>query len=177
MHPYFTERILARIEPLADLAPDAISHHEWINGQGYHRGAAGEQIPLGGRILAVADTYVTESRGAREEVDPERVLRQLKSQVGTQLDPSCYEALVSSLSGSPRAAGVRAGHPWASGLTEREVEVLRLVGAGLTNRKIGQELVISDKTVERHLDNIFNKLGVLSRTSAVVFAVRQGIVQ
>ena len=62
MHPYFTERILARIEPLADLVPDAMSHHEWVNGQGYHRGTFGDQIPLGGRILAVADSYVTESR-------------------------------------------------------------------------------------------------------------------
>jgi HD-GYP domain-containing protein (c-di-GMP phosphodiesterase class II) len=176
MHPYFTERILTRIEPLVELVPDAISHHEWLNGQGYHRGTSGEQIPFGGRILAVADSYVTESRGAGDKVGAEHVLRQLKGQVGTHLDPACYDALVGSLTGSTPTR-VRLHDPRAGGLTDREVEVLRLVGAGLTNRKIAQQLVISDKTVERHLDNIFNKLGVSSRTSAVVFAVHQGIVQ
>jgi HD-GYP domain-containing protein (c-di-GMP phosphodiesterase class II) len=177
MHPYFTERILTRIEPLVELVPDAISHHEWINGQGYHRGTSGDQIPFGGRILAVADSYVTESRGAGDKADPEQILRQLKGQVGTQLDATCYEALVGSLKGSTPTLRARSHDPRAGGLTEREVEVLRLVGAGLTNRQIAQQLVISDKTVERHLENTFNKLGVSSRTSAVVFAVHQGIVQ
>jgi HD-GYP domain-containing protein (c-di-GMP phosphodiesterase class II) len=57
LHSYYTQRVLERVEPLQELAPAAAAVHEWINGQGYHRQLIGEQIPLNGRILAVADTY------------------------------------------------------------------------------------------------------------------------
>ena len=56
------------------------------------------------------------------------------------------------------------------GLTARELEVLRLVASGLSNRDIAKELVISEHTVARHLQNIFAKLGVSSRTAAGAFA-------
>jgi DNA-binding NarL/FixJ family response regulator len=59
-------------------------------------------------------------------------------------------------------------------LTEREIEVLRLAAKGMSNREIAQRLVISDRTVQTHLTNIFNKMGVGSRTEAVVHALRKG---
>jgi len=59
-------------------------------------------------------------------------------------------------------------------LTEREMDILRLVGKGLTNKEIGRTLYISDRTVQAHLSNIFSKLNVSSRTEAVMYAVRQG---
>ncbi len=61
-------------------------------------------------------------------------------------------------------------------MTEREAEVLRLVSEGQTNRDIAQSLVLSEHTVARHLANIFNKLGIVSRTGAAAFALRQGLV-
>jgi len=61
-------------------------------------------------------------------------------------------------------------------LTERETEVLRLVVEGKTNQEIGHALGISDKTVEKHLDGVFTKLGVTSRVEAAVRAVREGLV-
>ena len=60
------------------------------------------------------------------------------------------------------------------GLTEREMDILRLVGKGLTNKEIGRQLYISDRTVQAHLSNIFSKLNVSSRTEAVMHAVRKG---
>ncbi|GIV79919.1 MAG: hypothetical protein KatS3mg051_2124 [Anaerolineae bacterium] len=60
-----------------------------------------------------------------------------------------------------------------AGLSTREVEVLRLVAAGRTNRQIAQELVISEKTVANHLTHIFNKIGVDNRAAAAVFAAQQ----
>ncbi|MEW5959475.1 MAG: response regulator transcription factor [Chloroflexota bacterium] len=59
------------------------------------------------------------------------------------------------------------------GLTERELGILKLVGQGLSNKQIGKELFISDRTVQAHLSNIFSKLGVSSRTEAVMYAVRK----
>ena len=60
------------------------------------------------------------------------------------------------------------------GLTDREMDILRLVGKGLTNKEIGRNLYISDRTVQAHLSNIFSKLNVSSRTEAVMHAVRKG---
>ena len=62
------------------------------------------------------------------------------------------------------------------GLTARELEVLRLVAAGRSNRAIASELVISEHTVARHIQNIFRKLGVPSRTAASAFAYEHGLV-
>jgi DNA-binding NarL/FixJ family response regulator len=68
----------------------------------------------------------------------------------------------------------RGGLP--AGLTAREVEVLRLVAAGRSNREIADELYLSVKTVGRHLSNIFFKIGVSSRTAAAAFAYQHGLV-
>ncbi len=62
------------------------------------------------------------------------------------------------------------------GLTPREVEVLRLVAAGRTNREIAEELYISDRTVARHLSNIFTKLGLSNRAAATAYAYEQELV-
>ena len=64
----------------------------------------------------------------------------------------------------------------ADGLTAREVEVLRLVAAGKTNRAVATDLVISEKTVARHLSNIFDKLGVSSRAAATAYAYEHDLI-
>ncbi len=58
-------------------------------------------------------------------------------------------------------------------LTAREVEVLRLVASGLTNAQIGQQLVISTRTVNAHIRSIYNKLEISSRTAATRYAIAQ----
>jgi ATP/maltotriose-dependent transcriptional regulator MalT len=64
-----------------------------------------------------------------------------------------------------------------SGLTAREVQVLALAASGKTNREIATELVISERTVARHMSNIFTKLNVSSRTAATVFAFEHSLVK
>ena len=65
--------------------------------------------------------------------------------------------------------------PKPHGLSERELEVLRLVAAGRSNQQIAEALVISPRTVARHMSNIFVKLGVASRTEAARFAFDRGL--
>ena len=72
-------------------------------------------------------------------------------------------------SGRPAAASEQ-----VEPLSERELDVLRLAGQGLTNKAIGLNLGISDRTVQGHLANIYGKLGVASRTEAVTKALKLG---
>jgi DNA-binding NarL/FixJ family response regulator len=60
-------------------------------------------------------------------------------------------------------------------LSDREVDVLRVLARGYTNRKIGQELHITEQTVKNHVSSIFNKLGVETRVEAVLYAIRHGL--
>jgi len=89
---------------------------------------------------------------------------------GSALDPTITAKVMAQLS-----SGKPFGAPAAvERLTERELDVLRLAAKGYTNRGIGLELGISDRTVQGHLANIFSKLGVATRTEAVLLAMKQG---
>jgi DNA-binding NarL/FixJ family response regulator len=85
-----------------------------------------------------------------------------------QLDPAVARRLMSSLGAGPR------GHR-AAELTSREVEVLRLVGAGKPNKSIAAELGITERTARTHVSNILRKLGLTSRTQAALWAVGEGL--
>jgi DNA-binding NarL/FixJ family response regulator len=63
------------------------------------------------------------------------------------------------------------------GMTRREIEILRLLGQGMTNKQIAYRLQISDKTVRNHISNFYSKLGVVDRSQAVLYAVRKGLVE
>ena len=65
--------------------------------------------------------------------------------------------------------------PGAAGLTNREVEILRLIATGATNREVADYLVISEGTVKNHLSNIFSRLGLRDRTQAVMYARERGL--
>jgi DNA-binding CsgD family transcriptional regulator len=77
--------------------------------------------------------------------------------------------------GAGAVTGARPTAPWPAGLTERQVEVLRLVARGKSNREIAADLVLGEYTVMRHLSNIFHKIGASSRAAAASFAAREGI--
>lgn len=176
LHPYYTQRILERVKALQDLAPAAAGHHEWMNGQGYHRQLSGIQIPLHGRILAVANTYARLVHQQEGQKDPAAVLRKMRSQVGTQFDRVCYDALAASVTGADDLGSTPLRSRKVGNLTEREVEVLCLLAQGQHTPQIAQTLNISKKTVEHHLAHIYNKIGVTCQTAAVVYAVQQGFV-
>ncbi len=176
LHPYYTQRILERVEALQDLVPAAAAHHEWMNGQGYHLQLSGAQIPLHGRILAIANAYTRLVQQQEDQRKTAKVLREIRSRVGTQFDQACYDALVMSVTGTDDIAR----HPLRSrkvgNLTRREVEVLSLLAQGQRTPQIAHTLDISRKTVEHHLAHVYKKIGVTCQTAAVVYAVQQGLV-
>lgn len=98
-----------------------------------------------------------------------------------QLDPSVAGKVFASLSGggagaNTQPAGVAAEEAAAtSDLTAREVEVLRLIARGATNREIAEQLVITEGTVKNHISNILNRLGLRDRTQAALYARERGL--
>lgn len=99
--------------------------------------------------------------------------RELEDHEAAALELEAARATFGKLSAQPderRVSVLAGGAAPAHGLTRRELEVLRLVAAGRSNRQIAGELVISEHTVARHLQNIFAKLDVSSRTAAASFA-------
>src|SRR5262249_54410133 len=95
LHTYYTARVLTRVGPLAELAGPAASHHERMDGDGYHRKLSRDQIPAAGRILGVADAFAVGLRGSGG--DAERALAAVRSRAGNELDPSCCEGLEAAL--------------------------------------------------------------------------------
>ena len=112
-------------------------------------------------LVGIACRKLGDEDTAEMEFDAARWVFQ---QMGAAPDRARVEAL--SRRAAPRPSG---------GLTKREMQVLRLVAAGKTNQAIAEDLVISQKTVARHLSNIFTKLGLSSRSAATAYAYQHDL--
>ena len=117
-------------------------------------------------LQAGASGYVLKTAPSEELVRAVQAVARGES----ALDPAVTAKVMAQLA-SGRPPGAQAA---VEGLTERELEVLRLAAQGQTNRAIGHKLGISDRTVQGHLANIFGKLRVSTRTEAVLLAMKQG---
>jgi HD-GYP domain-containing protein (c-di-GMP phosphodiesterase class II) len=173
LHPYLTERMLAGAPALARLGAIAVQHHERIDGSGYPRGLSGAAITTEGRLLAAADCYATliEPRPHRPALSAEDAATELRARVKAGgLAAEAVEAVL-------QAAGHRTPRRRVlpGGLTTREVEVLRLLARGLSNRDIARELGISPSTAGTHVEHIFTKIDARSRAAAGLFASRHGL--
>ena len=176
LHPYYSERILSRVPALASVAAIAGMHHERMNGTGYYRGLSGDELPVGACVLALADEFQEHLHASQSLVfDPKAVLEAMQPDAGTLFSPECFAALAQEIGvAAPQTHQRR--QEWPAGLTDREVEVLRQVVKGDTNRQIALELVISERTVAHHLEHIYDKIGVSSRAAAVFFAMEHGLI-
>jgi HD-GYP domain-containing protein (c-di-GMP phosphodiesterase class II) len=173
MHPYLTERMLASAKALEPVGAIAVQHHERLDGSGYPRGLSGGALTPTGRILAAADAYhaMTEPRPYRHARPADEAAAELRSGVRQALfDRNAADAVL-------RAAGhaVKRRREWPGGLTNREVEVLRRLVRGLSNKEIAEQLVISRKTAGSHVEHIYTKIGVSNRAQASLFAVKHGL--
>jgi HD-GYP domain-containing protein (c-di-GMP phosphodiesterase class II) len=172
LHPYHSERVLARSKFLAVLAPVAGAHHERLDGSGYHRAAAAAELSLPARLLAAADAYhaMTEPRPHREPITPDRAAEMLAEQASAgRLDAHAVTAVVES-------AGQRAPRiERPAGLTEREAEVVGMLARGLQTKQVASALGISTKTADRHIQNAYRKIGVSTRAAAALFAMEHGL--
>ena len=175
LHPHFTERAFAQSEALAPIGLLAGSHHERLDGSGYHRGLRGSALDKAGRILAAADCYTAmrTARPYRPALEPAAAEEELKREVGEgRLDVEAVDAVLAA-----------AGHhvpkrplELPAGLTRRELEVLLSLVLGHSNQAIADDLGISAKTVDHHVQHVYQKAGVRSRAAVTVWAFEHDLV-
>jgi putative nucleotidyltransferase with HDIG domain len=169
LHPYHSGRIVSRSPVLAPLATIVSRHHERIDGSGYPAGIRGSDLNATCRLLAAADVWRTlgETRPHRKAMQPQEASRVIP---GLPLDRDAVRAVLLA------ADAPRASFPALPvDLTERELEVLRLLSEGQTKRQIATQLFISHSTVHTHTVHIYAKCGVSTRAGLAMFAMRQGL--
>lgn len=180
LHPYHAERILSRVPILEPVVPLVAAHHERLDGQGYYRGLSSEQIPLGARVIAVADRFDELSHAAPDHpaLEPELTIERLRDDARGGLWPQAVQALAHELgAGATAPAASRRTSHQPAGLTDREVEILRMLARGMSRRDVAQALVVSEHTVRHHLEHIYTKIGVGTRVAATLFAVEHDLLK
>jgi ATP/maltotriose-dependent transcriptional regulator MalT len=143
------------------------------------RGDAGEALPHLRRACAVWQELRLPYETARARARFGIALRRAGNEDDARLELRAARTALERLGAAPDASEVAAelGEPRGlpGGITAREAEVLRLVATGKTNRDIAVELVISEHTVARHLQKIYAKVGVSTRSAATAFAFEHGL--
>lgn len=175
LHPYLTVRILNRVQGLAEVAQVAGNHHEHMNATGYPRNLPGAALSMPDRLLAAAVSYQSalEPRPYRDAMDPDAAARRIRDRARSgELDPVAVDAVLHAAGHRGRRSGTR-----PDGLTPREIEVLRLVARGASNKQIAEALVISEKTARNHVERTYAKIGVTNRIGASMYALRTGLTE
>jgi HD-GYP domain-containing protein (c-di-GMP phosphodiesterase class II) len=173
MYPYVTERMLHQSLSLSPLGAIAVQHRERLDGSGYPRGLSGNAITRSARVLGAAEAYQTkrEARPHREALSADRAAQALRDEAHAgRLESAAVDAVL-------RAAGHRVPRrsDGPAGLTSREIDVLRLLARGMSNKQIAQRLVITPKTTSNHIEHIYAKIGATGRASAALFAMQHGL--
>jgi HD-GYP domain-containing protein (c-di-GMP phosphodiesterase class II) len=173
MHPYYTDRMLARPEALARIGAIAALTHERGDGSGYPRGLTTPAIPMTARILAAACAFraMTEPRSHRPALTAKQAATELRADVRAgRLDADAVDAVLA-------AAGQRHGkrRSGPAGLTPREIEVLTLIARGASTRQVAQHLSITPKTAATHIERLYAKTGATTRSTATLFALQHGL--
>ena len=172
LYPYFTDRVVGRAPGFVDAVRVASGAQERLDGSGYHRGlpAAAQPVPV--RLLAAAAAYrsMIEARPHRAALQAKTAAAELRTaSAAGRLDGEAVRAVLEA-AGHERRRG-----EWPAGLTDREVEVLRRVARGATNRQVAADLHISEETARNHVKHIYEKAGVSTRAGAALFAMEQGL--
>jgi DNA-binding NarL/FixJ family response regulator len=128
------------------------------------------------RVLAIADVYqaLTERRPHRPARTADEAAGELRTEVRAgRLDGEAANAVLAAAGHRVRSTR----HTWPAGLSEREVEVLRLVAQGLGNREMAGRLGLSERTVHHHIQHIYQKLGISTRAAATLFSMHHNLLE
>lgn len=171
--PYWTARAARQIPGLSDAAELASYAYERLDGSGYFRGASGPALGLAQRVLstAVALQALQEDRPWRPAYplhDAARILRE-------EADAGRFDAEVAAAAITAASGGGAAPRRATSTLSQREIEVLRQISLGASNKEAARALNISPSTVRTHVESVFRKLDCSTRVAATLKALTAGI--
>jgi HD-GYP domain-containing protein (c-di-GMP phosphodiesterase class II) len=171
-HSRYTEDVLRGAE-LAELADIAGATHERGRGVGYHKSLRLDTLSPLAKIVAAADVMAAlgEERPHRAALDDTRAVKEMRALVEAgELDARAVQSVLD-------ARGVTRARKdaWPGGLSNREVDVVRLVAVGRTNKEIGNLLGMSARTAQKHVMNVYDKLGLESRAGLALYAVQHGL--
>ena len=176
LHPHFTERAFAQSPALAPIGLLAGSHHERLDGSGYHRGTRGPALDQAARILAAADCYCGHARAAAVPAGARRPRggggADARGRRGTARPGSCRRGARRRRppgAGAPSRAARRADRARARGAPRAHA---RRVQPGRSPTDLG----ISAKTVGHHVQHVYQKAGVRSRAAATLWAFEHDLV-
>lgn len=172
LHAYYTERILSHLPSLAPVVA-IVGDHERHDATGYPRAAATRGAPKAARLLACADVYeaLVAPRSYRPAHAPAAAAAILRKEASD--GRLCAWAVDCVLAAAGQAEAPRPRSP--GGLTAREVDVVVELARGRTNKEIATTLGISTRTVKHHLEHVYAKVGVTTRSAAALFAARAGL--
>ncbi|MFN2502819.1 MAG: HD domain-containing phosphohydrolase [Acidimicrobiales bacterium] len=174
LHAYHTERLLARSPLLAPVSRLAGAIHERCDGSGYPKSLRATHLDEQARLLAACDVYcaLREDRSHRPAFGAQEAATVLSKETGRgALDVAAVRHVLDAAGMAPASHAPE----WPAGLSDREVEVLRRVARGGTNKDVARVLHISHRTVQHHVAHIYTKIGVTSRAGAALFAAEQGL--
>ncbi|TAL96747.1 MAG: LuxR family transcriptional regulator [Paraburkholderia sp.] len=174
--PYWTSRAGKQAGSLGEAAELASYAYERLDGSGYFRGARDQALTLEARVLAASVAWVAlrAARPWRAALSADAAARQLRDEVASgRLDGEAVDALLAG--GAPVARRPASSAPQGARLSAREIDVLRAISRGASNKEAARELTLSPSTVRTHVESVFRKLECSTRAAATLKASAMGL--
>lgn len=174
--PYWTSRAGKQAGALGEAAELASYAYEKSDGSGYFRGARDQSLTLEANVLAASVTFVAlrSARPWRAALPAEEAARQLRDEATRgRLNVDVVNALLSD--DAPAVRQPVSNPSQSVRLTAREIDVLRMISRGASNKEAARELTLSPSTVRTHVENVFRKLECSSRAAATLKASALGL--
>ncbi|MBP0588602.1 LuxR family transcriptional regulator [Paraburkholderia sp. LEh10] len=173
--PYWTSRAGKQTGALAEAAELGSYAYERLDGSGYFRGAAGAALSFEARILAACAAWVAlrAARPWRAALTHDEAAKRLQDEAANgRFDADVVNALIDTGPSPRRAANPRAQ---TARLSAREIDVLRGISRGASNKEVARELALSPSTVRTHVESVFRKLDCSTRAAATLKALALGV--
>ena len=173
--PYWTGRAGKQTGSLSQAAELASYAYERLDGSGYFRGVGAQALSLDARVLSAALAYVAlgQKRPWRDALSAREVDQRMRIEASDgRFDGEVVAALIGTRDASPRVSRPRQS---TVRLSAREIDVLRSIGRGASNKEAARELDLSPSTVRTHVESVFRKLGCSTRAAATLKASALGL--